>query len=279
MNHLISITKSDGTRQLFEEEKLIGSLRRVGATDIAIDEIVEQVESEMKDGMETNAIYNRAFELLKKHSLPVAIKYSVRRALVDLGPDGFPFEKFVARIFRAWGYSTLTDQMVPGKCVPHEVDVVAWKDQTLAMVEAKFHNEFGMKSDLKVALYVKARYDDLAMNTFDYGGKDMHLTEKWLITNTKFTDRAIQYGTCNDLKLVGWNYPSNGNLHDIIEDHGLHPISCIASLERSKMHELVSRDILVCADLVKSENVLRDVGIDEIRAAQILNEAKGIING
>ena len=169
MNHLINIKKSDGTTELFEEEKLVNSLKRVNAPDQAIDEIVDEVETRMREGMGTDEIYRQAFQLLKKHSYHVAAKYSIRRAMLELGPDGFPFEKFVARIFNIWGYETLTDQNVVGACVEHEVDVVAWKGDELAMSEAKYHNEFGLKSDLKVSLYVKARFDDLRENGIHVG--------------------------------------------------------------------------------------------------------------
>jgi len=63
----------------------------------------------------------------------------------------------------------LTDQKVRGKLVEHEIDVVAWNEEKLIMVEAKFHNQLGVKTDLKVILYVKERFDDLSAVTFDYG--------------------------------------------------------------------------------------------------------------
>ncbi|MEI6305008.1 MAG: ATP cone domain-containing protein [Candidatus Taylorbacteria bacterium] len=277
MNHVINITKTDGTKELFEEEKLINSLRRVGVRPETIDEVVEEVESEMKDGMTTSEIYRKAFSLIKRHSAPMAAKYSIRRALMELGPDGFPYERFVARIFRMWGYEAVTDQVVMGTCVDHELDVVAWKDESLAMVEAKFHNEFGVKSDLKVALYVKARFDDIAGNTFEYGGKKRKLTERWLTTNTKFTDKAIKYGECSNLKLVGWNYPAKGNLHEIIEQNGLHPITCITTLTHQEKKDLVARDILVCIDLVGKPTVLNDIGVKSDRVESILTEAQIII--
>lgn len=278
MNHLITITKSDGTPQLFEEEKLVSSLKRVGASRDIIDDVVDQVEGEMHNGMSTSDIYKRAFLLLRQHSVPSAIKYSVRRAMMELGPDGFPFEKFVARIFRMWGYESLTDQNVIGTCVEHEVDVVAWKGETLAMVEAKYHNDFGMKSDLKVVLYVKARYDDIAPNSFDFGNKPRKLTERWLFTNTKFTDRAIKYGECVGLKLVGWNYPSGNSLHEIISQNGLHPIACLSSLTHQQKRDLVGRDILACVDLVGRPSVLRDIGIRKPEELEkVLTEAQLVI--
>lgn len=278
MNHLIYITKSDGTKQLFEEEKLINSLRRSGASDEAIEEVIEQVEVEMKDGMNTNQIYSRAFALLRKHSVRTAVTYSVRRALAELGPEGFPFEKFVARIFHAWGYETLTDQHIMGSCIEHEMDVVAWKGKTLAMVEAKFHHEFGLKSDVKVALYVKARFDDIAGNIFDFGGIKRPLNERWLFTNTKFTEQAIKYGACTKVKLIGWNYPSSGNLHTIIDDYKLHPVTCITSLSYQQKKDLVGRNIITCADLIKRPEILKEIGVRvEEEVAKIIHEAKVII--
>lgn len=278
MNHLITITKSDGTTQLFEQEKLINSLKRVGASSEVIEEVVDQVEREMRQGMQTDEIYKRAFFLLRKHSLPTAVKYSIRRAIMELGPDGFPFEKYIARIFKQWGYDSICDQQVLGTCVDHEIDVVAWKGQDLAMVEAKYHNQFGMKSDLKVALYVKARYDDIENNLFNYGGVERKLSEKWLFTNTKFTEKAIKYGECTRLKLVGWNYPAKNSLHEIIQDNGLHPITCMTVLNHEQKRELVGLNVLTCIDLVANPKILNQIGVkDAEKLENVLTEAQIII--
>jgi hypothetical protein len=277
MNHLIQVIKNDGTTELFEEEKLVNSLKRVNATPKDIDDIVESVEKHMRPGMSTSEIYSQAFSLLRRHSAPTAIKYSIRRALLDLGPDGFPFEKFIARIFRMWGYEAVTGQNVLGKCVEHEVDVVAWKGDALAMVEAKFHNGIGLSSDVKVALYVKARFDDISNNIFDYGGRKRKLTERWLATNTKFTDRAIAYGECEKLKMIGWNYPHSGNLHTIIESNGLHPITCLTSLTRDQKRDLIGRNILAAADLTQNPDVLHAIGAKPDVIAAALVEAKMIV--
>ncbi len=277
MNHLITITKSDGTKQLFEEEKLVSSLKRVGASAEIIDDVVEEIGREIHDGMSTTEIYRRAFDLLRKHSSKVAAKYSVRRAMIELGPDGFPFEKFVARLFKMWGYESVTDQVVMGHCVDHEVDVVAWKGEDLAMVEAKYHNEFGLKSDLKVSLYVKARYDDISENEYDYGGTKRKLTERWLITNTKFTDKAIRYSECVKMKLLGWNYPEKGNLHDLISENSLHPIACLSTLTRDQKRELAAKNMLICLDLVGNPHVLKEIGVKPEDQEKILTEVQVVI--
>ena len=277
MNHLISITKSDGTRQLFEEEKLVNSLKRVGAPAEAIDEIVEEIEKTMKDGMRTEEIYHKAFALLRKHSHTVAVRYSIRHALIELGPDGFPFEKFVSKVFQFWGYQTMTDQTLLGRCITHEVDVVAWNTEKLVLVEAKFHHELNIKSDSKVALYIEARREDLMETLFDYGGIKRKISEFWLVTNTKFTDQAITYGECNGLKLLGWNHPVVGNLHEIIEKNGLHPVTCVTTLTHQQKKDLIGRNILTCTDLIREPQVLDSVGVRGEDAKKVIDEAQIII--
>jgi len=276
MNHLITITKADGTKELFEETKLIDSLRNSGGNEVIIEKILEELNKEIYDGMPTSEIYSKAFSLLRSHSMPMAIKYSLRRALSELGPDGFPFEKYVAKIFQTWGYETLTDQTVLGVCVPHEVDVVAWNKDRLIMVEAKFHNELDLKSDLKVALYIKARFDDLKGNIFNYGGKERRLDEGWLVTNTKFTEQAIRYGECNKLKMLGWNYPIRGNLQDIIEELRLHPFTCLTTISNTYKKALLEKGIVICMEIYDRQEVLREIGMSSEECGIVIDEIRTV---
>jgi hypothetical protein len=277
--HLVTITKSDGTRERFDEAKLAASLKKVGATPETITHITEQIEREMWEGMTTADIYARAFALLRKLNRKTAIKYSLRRALFELGPDGFPFEKFVARIFEVWGYETITDQMLMGTCVEHEVDVVAWKGDELALAEAKFHNVIGLGSDVKVALYVKARFDDLAESVFDYGGRERKLSPKgrWLVTNTKFTETAIKYGECKGLKMLGWNYPNKDNLHQLIEENGLHPITCLTTLTHQEKRTIIGMNVLTCIDLIGKPDILKKAGVRPEAIEEALTEAQLVV--
>lgn len=276
MNQLVTITKADGTTELFENKKLADSLRNAGGDKEIIEKIIEHIKKELHDGMPTSEIYRHAFRLLHEHSPPIAVKYSLRRALSELGPDGFPFEKYVSRIFQAWGYETLVDQTIFGGCVSHEVDVVAWTKNKLIMVEAKFHNEFVLKSDLKVVLYIKARFDDLKENSYSYGGIHRKLDEGWLVTNTKFTDQAIKYGECQKIKMLGWNYPQKGNLQDIIEELHLHPFTCLVSLSNVHKKLLLGKGITLCRDLLDHPNVLKEIGLSTAEAQKIYDEARKV---
>ncbi|OHA20184.1 MAG: hypothetical protein A2836_00510 [Candidatus Taylorbacteria bacterium RIFCSPHIGHO2_01_FULL_45_63] len=271
MPNEIYVVKADGEKELWSEDKLRESLKRARAGDDTVQQIVDHIKGELRDGVTTSHIYQHAFYLLHKIEKPVAARYSLRRALVGFGPSGFPFEKFLGELFRAQGYEVATEQIVKGACVEHEVDVVAWNVEKLIMTEAKFHNELGAKSDLKVALYVKARFDDLSEQMFDYG-KRRPLDEGYLITNTKFTTNAIQYGECVNLKMIGWNYPLRGNLQDLIEDSGLHPITCLTSISVSEKQELLSKGVVLCRD-AKKKQLLKDFGFKEEAIAKITDEA------
>jgi ATP cone domain/Restriction endonuclease len=212
------ILKANGKREAFDVEKLKSSLLRAGAEEGQVEEVTKSVAENLHDGMSTHDIYAHAFKILHNLHEPVAKRYSVRKALMNLGPSGFLFEDLIAEIMKEKGFETLTRQTVLGGCVPHEVDVIAWNPDKLIMVEAKFHNELGTKSDLKVALYVKARIDDLKDNTFNYGNRERKVDEGWLVTNTKFSSTAIHYGVCQNLVMIGWNYPEKGNLQDLINE-------------------------------------------------------------
>lgn len=278
MHSPVYVTKSDGRTELFDESKLVASLTKAGAPQHTVSEIIEKVENTMRSGISTTEIYRQAFSFLKTKSHPVAARYSIRRAMFELGPDGFPFEKFIARIFNMWGYEAITGQILMGSCVSHEVDVVAWKGNSLAMTEAKFHNEYGLKSDIKVALYVKARFDDLAGQTFEFGGKERRLTERYIFTNTKFSEAAIKYGECNGLKLISWDHPREGNLHNLIERNEMQPITCIASLTHEEKQELIRTGILLCSDLISNQDQLRNIVRSPEKIAKIMEESRVVLH-
>lgn len=272
----ILITKSNGQREPFYPEKLRNSLVRSGANQEQAESIVSHIEAELIDNITTNDIYRHAFDLLRSVPSRVAARYSMRRALAELGPSGFPFEKFVAEIFKSKGYEAVTGQIVQGDCVDHEMDVVAWKEDELIMVEAKFHNETGLKSDLKVALYVKARFDDLKNRTFEYGGKERKLTKCYLVTNTKFTDHAIRYANCQKLSIVGWDYPHGDSLEDWIEKAHLHPLTAIPSLSVADKKSLLDQGMVLCKQVLEKGKNLSTYGIDKSRIKAILEDAKNI---
>lgn len=252
------VTKANGEKEVFYYKKLENSLRKAGASEEAIRQIVAEISKEGKDGITTNEIYRKAFATLRKKQKSSAIRYSLKKAVSMLGPTGFPFEQFVSEIFKAEGYKTVTDQIVKGKCVEHEIDIVAWKEKELIMTEAKFHTDFNLKSDLKIVLYVKARYDDIFGQEYGFGGEKRKLTEGWIVTNTKFSTTAIQYGSCQPaLRFIGWNYPYDNNLHHMIERHELIPVTALMSLSVAEKNAFLSKGIILAKNLLDTQ-LLKD---------------------
>lgn len=267
----IYIIKADGVRELFDREKLLRSLRKIGTDKDTAEMIVSKIEADLTEGHTTKEIYRQAFTLLKKHQRPVALRYSLKRAIAELGPSGFPFERFVAEIFKAQGYQAVTDQIAMGVCVPHEIDVVAYNDKELIMTEAKFHTDFSTHSDLKVALYIKARFEDLQNSVFKYGGKERKLTKGMLITNTNFSSTAIQYGECAHLNMVGWNYPRDNNLHNLIENYNLIPVTVLTTLTQTEKRMFLANNIVLSKQL-GDFGVLKSYGFDDLKAQAVVKE-------
>lgn len=269
----INIVKANGQRELFDSTKLETSLLRTEATSETVDKIIDHVKSEITDGMTTAQIYTHAFFLLHKLQIPAAHRYSLRRSVMNLGPSGFPFERYVGEILKARGFTVEVGQIVQGGCVPHEVDIVAWNENKLLMVEIKFHNDQVVKSDLKTALYIKARYDDLREVTHFYGSRRRKLDDFWIITNTKFTTTAIEYGMCKGITMIGWNFPEKGNLQDMIEDGDLIPITCLNEINKAELKLLLDQGIVLCKQIRGNVTLLMDAGLSRERAQKIADEA------
>lgn len=271
----ITITKADGSVEFFKIEKLRRSLRRAGASADEINDIVGEVSKTLYDGVQTQEIYRHAFALLRNSRPPAAARYSLRRALFNLGPTGFPFEKFLARLFQIDGYSTKTGITLNGKCAPHEIDLAAYKDNHSFVGEAKFHSRPGVKSDLQVAMYSYARLLDLKeakICSDDVCG----IREFWLITNTKFTSTAQHYGNCVGLKMLSWDFPKNNNLHDRIQKAGVYPVTVLQNLNSAQAETLIARDIILCRDIIEHESILRHLHLPKRKHEALLQEVRAL---
>lgn len=268
----IAVVKADGVQELFKVEKLRRSLRRSGASASEVDTVIEKITPTLYDGITTQKIYSEAFQILHELGATTAItRYSLRRAMFGLGPTGFPFEDFLARLFSAEGYTTRTRLILHGKCTEHEIDLAAYKKDDAFVAEAKFHARPGVKSDLKVVLYCKARQDDLQgvkICSDDICG----VTKLRVITNTKFTHTAEKYAACAGLELLSWDYPRNENLHDLIQRHQLYPVTVLQSLSASQKTTLLSSGVILCAEIAAKPSVLKTIGLSASKTEALLSE-------
>lgn len=264
------ITKANGEREPFHPNKLYTSLVRSGAPVDIADRLTRTIADQLKDGDRTQAIYRKAFSELRKLERPVAARYSVKRALLELGPSGYPFEDFLAELYRARGYHTSNRRLIPGRCVEHEIDLIATRESERMAAEVKFHNNGGLKSDIKVTLYVQARFEDIKAAAAFNGDHDY--TTRMVITNTKFTEQAELYAECVGLTLLSWDYPAQGNLRELIEGTGVHPISCITTLSGAQKRRLMDQGIVLCKQLEGREATLRELGLSDHMLRTLFDE-------
>ncbi len=270
----IQVIKADGVREPFDVTKLEKSLRRSGATAQETTQVIEKILPTLFDGITTQEIYQEAFAHLNSLGVSSAItRYTLRRALFGLGPTGFPFEDFLTRLFTAEGYEMRTRVVLPGKCVEHEIDLAAFKENDAFVAEAKFHSRPGVKSDLKVVLYCKARQDDLQgvkICSEDYCG----IKKLRVITNTKFTHTAEAYAECAGLELLSWDYPRNKNLHDLIQQNELYPITVLNSLSTTQKQQLLENQVVVARDIIANPKTLQGLHLSKEKTDAVLSEIR-----
>lgn len=272
---MIQVKKASGQLQPFSEEKVMLSLKRASVDSNLAESILTHLKGELYDGIPTQRVYSHIFELLKKENPFLLGRFNLKKAIMELGPTGYPFEKFVGATLKHYGYQVETGVNVFGRCVNHEVDVVAEKDSQHFMIECKFHNQPGGFSDVKVALYVKARFDDIEAVWKEKPGHQTKFHQAWLVTNTRLTSDAIQYGECAGMKLIGWNYPNKGSLRDLIEDSGLHPITCLTSLTHTQKQILLSHDIVLCKNLLDiRSNILTYLNLSVAQMEKLKDEVE-----
>lgn len=273
MDTPIYIIKSSGEKAKFSLDKLRASLAKSGADIHTVNEIIENVQKELYDGISTKEIYKRAFALLKKKGGYLASKYKLKKAIYELGPTGYPFECFISAILRYSGYETNVSEIVQGKCVSHEIDVIAKKNGNTTFIECKFHSEEGRNCNVKVPLYIASRFKDLKIH-WDSKPQETALDNGWVVTNTRFTSDALQYGNCIGLYLLSWDYPKNDGLRNRIDRLGLYPITVSTLLTTREKQFLLSRDVVLCRDLINDAFYLDHLGISDTRKSKIKNEMK-----
>jgi hypothetical protein len=271
MEKEILVTKSSGEKELFSMRKLRHSLERARARPDEIEEILALLTPKLYEGVSTKKIYSEAFRILRRHSRPLAARYHLKNGIMELGPSGFPFEKFVAKLFEHENYTVAVGQIVKGKCVDHEVDVVAKNDKEVVMVECKYHNTAGIKVNVKTTLYVNSRFEDIL------DGKTIHDPKKFkgrLITNSKFTIDAINYGRCRGIYLISWNYPSKGGLRDLIDQSGLYPLTCLTSLTMHEKKWLLENNKVLVSEIYQDQDLLKRAGVNDKHFQLVFAEGK-----
>jgi Holliday junction resolvase-like predicted endonuclease len=272
----MKIIKHSGAIVDFNPEKLKSSLLKSGASELVVRDILRQLEQEIFEGMSTKQIYKLAFGLLKKASNSHAARYNLRQSLELLGPAGFFFEKYVARLFQAEQYDVQINLTLQGKCVSHEIDVVIEKNNVVSMVECKFHARREAVSDVKIPMYILSRFNDLKEKKFQLFAKKQPLSNCWIVTNNRFSADAIQFGHCSGLNMLSWDFPLNQNLRTKIDSHHLYPITCLTTLSLTEKDKLLILDVILVKEIINNSECLEKIGLSPNRIKNVLKEAAAL---
>ena len=275
------IIKASGEKVPFDVSRLRRSLEHSKAEPKAIESVIQAISAQLHENMSTKEIYRKAFSLLRKTSGSSAARYKLKAAILELGPAGFAFEKFVAEVLKNDGYSTQLNMIEQGVCVKHEIDVIAERANVRAMIECKFHSDKGKYSDVKIPLYIQSRFKDVEATWAQMPEHEGKKFQGWVVTNTRFTTDAELYGSCAGLKLVSWDSPKGGSLKQRIDEAGLHPITSLTTLTNAEKKLLLSQDVVLSSDLCNRPHVLDMEGISKNRKKRILKEAHDLcsLNG
>jgi len=269
-NKGIRVKKYSGELVDFDQNKLIRSLKNAKADEDLIDEILKEVNRNLYDGISTKKIYQLAFNILKRRKSICASRYKLKKAIMELGPSGYPFEKFVGLLLNYEGFHTEVGVTVQGRCVTHEVDVVAIDRDNHYMVECKYHNRQGRVNDVKIPLYIQSRFIDLKEQCEKENNHPLKFHQGWVYTNTRFTSDAIQYAECVGLKLVSWDYPPNNSLRDKINKSGLYPITSMAIITKKEKEIFLKNGIVLCREICENPELIDLLNLRGSRQKKIM---------
>lgn len=277
MTNKILVEKHSGEMEPFSLEKLHQSLQRAGASPPLIARVEESLQPLIYEGITTREIYRKAFFFLRKFQRSTAARYSLKNAIMDLGPSGYPFEHFIGALLSNLGYQVKVGQIIQGHCVQHEVDVVARNDHQQFMVECKFYNSQGKYCNVKVPLYIDSRFRDIQeMWRKEPDNKDFAFNG-WVVTNTRFTTDAMNYGKCAGLTMVSWDYPGKGSLKDMVERTGLFPITALTLLNQKQKEYLLKHGVVLVRHLLEKPGWLDQIGLSKPKKEKVLTEAEELV--
>lgn len=265
----MQIIKASGELERFNSKKIYFSVRQAGGSSHLANDAVKAVKKKVKEKTSTQEILKFLLEFLKREP-GVSQRYDLKRAIMSLGPSGFPFEDFFARVLEFYEYKTDTNQSLKGKMIIQEVDITAEKDKQKWMVECKYHNEPGSITRLDPAMYTYARFLDISKYNF---------TGSWLVTNTKCSDDAINYSIGVNQKITSWNYPKEESLMKLIENKKLYPITILKTLTPEILGKFYQIKLIVANDLLDKDAdwLIKKIGVSQAKAKEIIDETKVIL--
>jgi hypothetical protein len=274
MQKQIYVIKASGKKVPFNPKKIEATCIRAGASKKLAEQIAKNVSDQLHGEPRTREVYRMVLRALAAIDEGHVIKhrYRLKESIMLMGPAGFTFEAYIGKVLGNYGYDVdATRLQVDGKCVKHEIDLVAKSNLTNEkyMIECKYHNFPGIYTGLKESLYTHARFLDLS-EIFD---------NEMLVCNTKVSDDVITYAKCVGQKLLCWRYPRDNGLENMIDKKGLYPIT-ILGLKSNELEILSKNKFMLAKDLLNMDinQLSRITNIPYTRLQRLQNIVKQIMH-
>lgn len=264
----MKVIKSSGEIEDFRPRKIYATIKEAGGSTKLARNAIKEVKSKYHKNFTTKEILEIVLNYLKDEPR-VQEKYNLKRAIMNLGPTGYPFEKFFARVLEEYGFKTLVGQKLKGKNIYHEIDVDAKKKKRF-MIECKYHNESGTLTRLHPAMYTYARFLDVKKHGFD---------KSWLVTNTKCSLDARRYAKGVGLKITSWKYPEKQSLQKLIEKKNLYPITIINEIDDTLKEKFFEKNIIILKDfeIYSIQDLIYKFHIRESKAVKIMESVNALL--
>jgi hypothetical protein len=270
-----------GNEEIFSERKVLRSLKKSGSSQKIAIQILDRLRPHLYDGIATSEIFKFIRQELKREQPEAAIKFNLKDAIRNLGPDGFSFEKYVKQIFENYGFAVKIDQYIPGKCLPYETDILAENQKKIYFGECKYRNHPGERIDLGVCMKLFAAATDVCATYFKDKIKSGKKVIPIVVTNAKFTSQAIKYAKCQNIELLGWNYPKDKGLENLIEEKKLYPITILPSFRPYMNSAFGNAGVMLASDLINIKDMAlfsKKIGIPLNKITILCREAQILFN-
>jgi hypothetical protein len=215
---------------------------------------------------------------MRKYRPDVGHLYDLKQGLSLMEPKP-EFELFIQVLLAHTGFEVTPNRVLRGKCVEHEVDGIAKKDGVTYFVEVKHHFSYHALTGLDESRIAWAVLEDVT-DAFIAGLTDLRIDRAVIVTNTRYSEHAIQYGKCKKIIQIGWTSPENFGLRDAIEENKLYPLSCLRKVSVEARLRLVNSGIVLIKQLLNQDalTIERKTGLPQINVQSIMEKAKHSAN-
>ena len=275
---MLRVRKADGGLEPFDKGKVIRTCLKLRVGRREAERIAEEVKREAYDEIPTSRILELIYEKVRRVKPALEHAIDLREAISALRPKP-DFEQYIRLTLESIGYRVEGNKVLEGRCVDHEIDGVAVKGGEVLLLEVKHHVNHHTYTGMDVFLEVWATLQDL-MEGYELGLHRYGFTNALVACNTKISNHAERYARCKGLKYMGWRYPKAMGLEEIIEKHGLYPVTMLRGVERGLLDRLGDAGIVTLRQLIEigAKGLRESLGIEGGKVEELVSKAKALLS-